>query len=509
MAHKAVHECSCNQDPDKDGCYRCLYQYRLGRLMSLVSRERAKEVLDELVGSLDQLQQVPTISDIYIDPMVESELERNFLRGLRKLSKLNGLPLIRLVQEVFRGKSAWLLEVGQQKYWLEPQVDLGPADGVAVKCRPDFLIWPARSTSSRRPIAVFCDGWAYHRDRLRDDAVKRNAIVLSGRFWVWSVVNDDVRAALDDKLVTDLESPFTTMQRHSPNPPTGSPLEPRHSAFSENALTQLVRLLALPDSATGDPFHVELRKNAAWVTFSMLANPGHTADMAELQASFAAVWQNLPSWMSDKPAQSALAGNAAGTPTLRYHWPHQFLKGNYDAGLTPGVILHDDTPAGLSEKDQQTHWRRWLWLFNTCQTLTGVLLVTSAGLEHRDYDPLLPKTASPATAGPDAASSAWEAALQSALESVRPGLLILRDAGAPPPDQLGYELPGDRDEVIAEAEIVWLAPRLVVLTEAQADYAPVWTSLGWHPILAGAEWASTVLQFLQTPDHSSDQKADS
>ena len=32
------------------------------------------------------------------------------------------------------------------------------------------------------------------------------------------------------------------------------------------------------------------------------------------------------------------------------------------------------------------HWRRWLHLYNTFQTLTGVLLATTEGLQHHDYE---------------------------------------------------------------------------------------------------------------------------
>lgn len=68
MALGALTQCSCNQDPEKDGCYRCLYQYRLGRNMASVSRDNAKAVLSELVGSLGSIERVKTISDIYINP---------------------------------------------------------------------------------------------------------------------------------------------------------------------------------------------------------------------------------------------------------------------------------------------------------------------------------------------------------------------------------------------------------------------------------------------------------
>ena len=54
---------------------------------------------------------------------------------------------------------------------------------------------------ARRPIAVFCDGWAYHRAIVQADAQKRSALVASRRYWVWSVTYDDVKAALGRRSV--------------------------------------------------------------------------------------------------------------------------------------------------------------------------------------------------------------------------------------------------------------------------------------------------------------------
>ena len=198
LSHLAA--CSCNADPEKDGCYRCVYQYRLGRAMALVSRDRARAILEELIGNLDQLERVTSISEIYINPNFDSELEARFIEGLRRLSGQGGLPFVTLVQDIVHGKSGYLLEVDQQRYWIEPQVDLGPGEGVAVPCRPDFVLWPAQSRSQRRPIAVFCDGWAYHQASTREDAIKRSALVASGKFWVWSVTWEDVQSALNEKL---------------------------------------------------------------------------------------------------------------------------------------------------------------------------------------------------------------------------------------------------------------------------------------------------------------------
>jgi DEAD/DEAH box helicase domain-containing protein len=196
--------CSCNAHPEKDGCYRCVYQYRLGRAMALVSRDRARNILEHLVQNLDQMERVKSIAEIYINPNFDSELEARFIESFRRLSGQAGLPFIKLVQDIVQGKSGYLLEVGEQRYWVEPQVDLGPNEGVSVQSRPDFVLWPTQSRSKRRPIAVFCDGWAYHQKSTREDALKRSALIASGKFWVWSVTWEDVQTAMEGKAETIL-----------------------------------------------------------------------------------------------------------------------------------------------------------------------------------------------------------------------------------------------------------------------------------------------------------------
>ena len=101
-------------------------------------------------------------------------------------------PRTKVLQEIVNGKSGFLLEVAGERYRLEPQCDLSEY-GLEVLSKPDFVIWPWSARNKRRPIAVFCDGWAFHKDILRDDARKRSALVASGKFWVWSLTYEDVK----------------------------------------------------------------------------------------------------------------------------------------------------------------------------------------------------------------------------------------------------------------------------------------------------------------------------
>lgn len=56
--------------------------------------------------------------------------------------------------------------------------------------------------------------------------------------------------------------------------------------------------------------------------------------------------------------------------------------------------------------------------------------------------------------------------------------IALKDANAPIPDEIGYELV-DNDEVIAEIEMAWLESKIAYLTEDQMEYEEILSEKGW------------------------------
>jgi DEAD/DEAH box helicase domain-containing protein len=499
LALAAITGCSCNADPEKDGCYRCLYQYRLGRKMDLVSRDRAKDVLTELVGSLDQLVKVPTISDIFINPHFDSALEARFIESLRRLGGINGLPVVKLVQEIVNGKSGFLLEVGAQRYWIEPQHDVGPGDGVAYTSRPDFIIRPAQDKSSRRPIAVFCDGWAYHKNSMREDARKRSALVASRKFWVWSVTHDDVKAALAGDTAMDLESPLTALNRHDGAKAGASLPRAENQAFARNAVAQLLGWLACDAGAQSDPADpvvTQLQRNSAWATFLMVTAPGSAAFDAA-KAQLAVLSMQLPEWMREVPTQHLPASSRDGAhPAVEFWWPLILGSGALMPGLTPGLLIMDDDNS-VDDAVQHQRWRRWLALYNTLQTLPGFLMATRQGIAGGDCASLAPAVLSTpsgnaqGSAQGSAHAAAWVDALDMAVDAVKDGLRMLAKDHFDVPE-VGYEHVDQRGQVVAEAELAWPAKKLVVVLEAQQEYDAVWAGAGWTSVPARSGWALAV-----------------
>lgn len=501
MALQAVTTCACNQDPDKDGCYRCVYQYRLGRSMELVSRSMAKAVLTDLVEALDGLESVETISDIYINPNFDSVLESRFIESLKRLGGQGGIPPVKLVQDVVHGKSGYVLEVGTQRYKIEPQCSLGNDQGISVASKPDFVIWPWAASSSRRPIAVFCDGWAYHKESLRADALKRSAIVSSGRFWVWSVTHNDVASAMKGDLDTDLDSPLVTMSRHGGE---GAPVNvPRaqEKAFTVHAVTRLLMWLAAP-AAEQDIGVKQLQRNGLWHGFLMV--PNNEAERALCDAL-------LGQWRDRMPAhlQAVMHGMApsvaktAGLCLQFSNWPLSVARDGMDAvqgWQAPGVLVLDDT-AATGEEPLHVAWRQWLHLFNTLQALPGMWLVTSSGLDALDYTGLTYKLGElPAQSATQAAMyGAWGEVLAQSQQAMQAGLQKLAHAGAIPPE-VGTELADEKGKVVADAELCWAASKLVILRDDQADLCDVWSSQGWRVLMldntftqiGGAPWEEAV-----------------
>jgi DEAD/DEAH box helicase domain-containing protein len=494
LAVEVMTQCRCNDDPEKDGCYQCVYQYRMGRVMERVSRMQAVSVLNELLGGATQLEKVPTISDIAINAHFDSALEARFIQSLSRLSGINGLPRTRLVQEIVKGKTGYLLEVGPERYWIEPQVECPVNDGYAYASKPDFVLHPTQSKALRRPIAVFCDGWAYHRDTLQKDARKRDALVASGKFWVWSVTYDDVERALGKETQTDLESSLTRLNRHSQS----SQVAADPGFLSLHAVAQLLKLLAMP----GEAAETLLARNAAGITFRMIHPPQDQEGTAALTGSVNEFWRRLPVWMGDFDDKSSVwaASRDAAEPRVMLRWP-QALASTSANSLCPGVILLPGTEA--TEEDQrQLVWRHGLALFNILQSLPGLLLATEQGLLEQDYDALQPKclARSKGEQPLDDSSQKWNTVLEQALDTLHAGISQLAQASMPPPEEVGYELASDGRSVDAEAELAWIDRRVVVLAEHQFDYQPTWEGQGWRVVLATGDWTQKLMTLLQVAE---------
>ena len=168
------------------------------------------------------------------------------------------------------------------------------------------------------------------------------------------------------------------------------------------------------------------------------------------------------------------------------------MSGVIEGLSAPGALVLDDV-VDQTEELPHLHWRRWLHLFNTFQTLPGMVLSTHSGLAAADGELLKPSAAEATpmvgTSNHAGMAQEWLDLMALTLEALRPGLRQLALNNAAPPT-VGHELADTRGMVVAEAELAWVADHAVVLTFEQADLAPVWSAAGWKVLLLDEDRAT-------------------
>ena len=191
LALEALRACGCNRDPGKDGCYRCVYAYRRSRALALTSRDTAITILETILEQIGDLEKIEGLDNVEVNAVLESELEARFIEALRRTRVDRDNVTVR--HDLVNGKPGYVLRVRGRTWLAEPQADLAEPDGVIVPSRPDFLFRPARAAEAPA-VAVFMDGFQYHRDATDEDSAKRMALVRAG-FLVWSLTWHDLEAA--------------------------------------------------------------------------------------------------------------------------------------------------------------------------------------------------------------------------------------------------------------------------------------------------------------------------
>lgn len=164
-----------NCDVDSS-CYSCLRTYQNQRHHDIIKREYVYNYLGQVLNG-------------YGGGEVDSKLEEVFLSKLQNIADswtITG-----------DDKDMFVATFKGQKWTIVPQVYLDPMQNVVSPSKPDFVLTP--SDESQKKIAIFTDGFKYHNDIVHKDSIKRDAIIFSGNYRVWSFSWYDVNGSSDGK----------------------------------------------------------------------------------------------------------------------------------------------------------------------------------------------------------------------------------------------------------------------------------------------------------------------
>ncbi len=525
----AIEGCSCNQDPEKDGCHRCVLGYRRSRDIQHTSRETAREMLRAILSARDRLERVEGLRKVPVVVRTESVLEERFVAALRRVvGRRDRTASLRY--DLVDGKPGYVLHLGAggpdaQAWYVVPQIGLGEADGVSRPSRPDFLMRPARASAGHPPVAVFLDGFEFHRDRTHDDSVKRMALARAG-FVVWSATWDDVAVALDEAQAStdgppgaDPTTQIATVQEELDSHWKTAELR---SALGDPAVDLLGRYLAEPnpelwrravftrllgefDPATmGSP---DLASRLAAAAGTILPEPvADVVDRLVEDASETVVLAGRGPWRAPDDA-------VVGGPELFLAMPPTALQRFDPAAMLVAVHLHDDD-ASRSHEGFRAAWNDSLRIFNLLQFLPQSWWSTTRGREADMYDGLPEKSVrwsrglsghwegrEETASGPDAttegdAATAWTDALRFSAPEVRIDLQRLSDRATPAPE-VGFELVARSGTVLGEAELAWPEHQVAVLMTDRGGDRGIFESCGWRVLMAPtADLADSIADLL-------------
>ncbi|TBV05087.1 DEAD/DEAH box helicase [Phytopseudomonas dryadis] len=469
LAANALNTCTCNQDDTADGCYRCMYRYRNSHERQAISRTVAQKLLAQILEHRAELKPIDNLSRQPDNSLLESTLEKRFLEALRR--EHDGVTFT-LKDKLVGGKHGYLVQAGSRRWRLELQVALGEREGVVVPCKPDFVFWPDDGVDDL-PVAVFTDGWQYHKHIVVEDLAKRMAVAKSGRFAVWTLTWDDIDAALRAEPAPDSTAWDELLL--GPADQVVTRLCEAQGIASLAAFHRLSPFLQLHRRLAAGQ-HDALRRLAGVLGAAMLVPPGDDAALQGFkQGAFRCRLDDyglLPDTRTHRWGHRTWNAAVQWLAGLSPEQLQQWMTGKAASPAEP-VVLVQWQPEDIPELDLQRRWR------HLCQCLNLLLPLRHLWAGHDEMAGLSSFQASPALRQAEQTfDSHWQTALELASPDVQAWLLALAHAGAPLPE-VGFELIDERGRVLAEAELAWVSLKIaVLLTDYQAD-ASRFEAEGW------------------------------
>ncbi|MFV0236842.1 DUF1998 domain-containing protein [Empedobacter falsenii] len=205
-SYDAIKSCSCQLE-GHDGCYKCIYSYSNQYNRSDLSRERAEKWFHKIYSiSADWVKNENGLTSLTTSGKIEeSELEERFIQLLQIYSDKN--EGFELNSHKIDGTINYQLSIEKDdvkaNYWIRPQINLGPKDGIEYSTRTDFLIectsfnYRGIDYENQVPnVAIYLDGYQYHASEehniFEKDLKIRQAIAKHPDFIIWSLTWSDL-----------------------------------------------------------------------------------------------------------------------------------------------------------------------------------------------------------------------------------------------------------------------------------------------------------------------------
>lgn len=491
-ALEVMEHCQCKDDPQKDGCYHCLFAYRQSQKIGQISRNAAMELLRKILSGKDSIVEIPKLDSVPVNPLFESELERKFVEAIAQMG--TDARRIEISKALVNNKEGYSLHIGSQLWEIEPQVEMTRQEGVSIKTVPDFVLRPARNSSGQKPVAIFTDGFQVHKDKTDGDSLKREAIRRAGKYRVWVLSWKDV----EDVFVRQGDYAAPTLQ-HQFMPGASwyyRIVEAFHAGEihpdSERTFGLLINYLENPEAE--NLFAAQAQAYAfSLVSAASIHDPDAFTDW---QKACQQIFEMFPDFETDFQAGSTIFGSYC--PSQSISGPLKIFAGvkaadlkenNTKAVVSVAAILDDDLQK--QGDSYASEWNGFWQFFNLMQFLPRFAAVTTRGLEAHLYEAIGESVPIAVVSGQN---DEWAEMREMMLPEVQPIFDEMLTAGFPLPSDVGFELIDSEGTVIGQAEIVWEAVKVAYLLSDQSQFQTVFEKNGWKVISSVSGCNKTIFE---------------
>ncbi|MBQ7433823.1 MAG: DEAD/DEAH box helicase [Lachnospiraceae bacterium] len=491
-ALQKLEQCSCKEDPQKDGCYHCLYAYRQSQNIGNISRSTAIRILKSILSGKDNLTKIEKLGNIPVNSLFDSELERRFVEAIAQMGNEN--RKVEISKSLVNDKEGYILKVNDSSWEIEPQVTLGPTQGISVQCKPDFIIRQI-GRSDKLPVAIFTDGFIYHKDKVADDTLKREAIRRSGRYRVWALSWRDVQTVFQAQ--GDYATPTLAPEKMPSGAKMYQPTVGKADVLKPGKMSTfelLMRYLDMDDAQA--LFEAQARAYA----LSLLEPSKATNSLAFVDWNDAIGKANSQVHFTEEAYVQP--GTFFGTWIPRSSDSHFYayagllaasMKADKNAPVAVLSLLDDRADSRTDKYEQE--WNGFWQFFNVMQFSKCFAAVCSTGLDNHAYVALpygQTDTAAEDNAPSASSGEGWGEIREMLFDDATVKIAdALEEKGVAAPEDAGYELADDLGEVIAEIELAWINRKIGYMTEEQQADREKAENAGWK-IFVGADEIDTI-----------------
>jgi DEAD/DEAH box helicase domain-containing protein len=476
LSHDHMAACACQHVPEQDGCYNCLYAYRNSYGMEHTSRITALSMLQNVLDDGTQLEKVDRLGKTKANHWVDSELEARFPEALQSFHQhpaLNGIR-VRTSKDIIAGKVGFRLEIGDRDYSVEIHPRLGDKEGVFYPCEPDFLIRSDRHGDGFKPVAVFLDGYRYHKHIVQQDLLKRQGIFLSRKYLIWSLTWHDVNIAFAGN---EVKIPNVCLEHIESRPKVAlSKLADHHdikdhaSIAEQSPLVMLLRYLSQPNEDRWQKFAV--LRILHWLDQQVMQQSATLKGFLESSESWPVQFRDYWSEIHFVVSGSREFGDADASLQVKMAGSAEAIKELAPQDMVLAIRYQASNP---DASGALASWQRLLQLMNLGQFVPAFFAATSEGIESGSFTQLTWDADKQAKVE----SSAWDAIAQLADRELQDWLSGAAGAGLPLP-MVGYEHLSGNGMVDAEAELAWFEQKAVFLMNFQKEeFQSTFEQQGW------------------------------